>query len=431
MTVHDSDMPVLSLEEWRRIFGLHPWHFWGLADSGSLRATAQAGDDVFPRYGWQSTQCVGRDEIVDAVRSAERLLRTHLGYRPGPQYDEVTMPWPRLALPQWTRTGPWDQSGRWLSIDLPEGEIQAIGVEQRTLLSTSSLTYSDSDGDGVHDLATTTVSTSVTDPAQLAIYVPAAERLMNEPLSETYRIRPVAIQIASGVATIRMPAYLCVRPIRYEGVTAQPLDPASAGVYLSSVDVVQRTTDQSSTHVATAGAVIVWETRPVHGWWCCCGCQTSSSSFAGSPYDPAAVAQAVGRVAVRNARLGQVAVAQAAYDSTSATWTALDWSVCQEPDRVTVRYLAGLATPDGQRMDRDMALVVARLAAAELARPIDAQQPSMKELARWQRDIARQGADESYQVSATDLDNPLGTRAGHIQAWKYIQAMARHRAVVV
>jgi len=75
-------------------------------------------------------------------------------------------------------------------------------------------------------------------------------------------------------------------------------------------------------------------------------------------------------------------------------------------------------------MDRKFQVAVARMAAAELARPICACDEANRELYRWQFDLARTGGanDESYgAVSATDLDNPFGTRRGHVYAWRMIK----------
>jgi hypothetical protein len=307
--------------------------------------------------------------------------------------------------------------------------IRAIGVETRTLIGTAAVAYSDPDGDGAPELATITIATSVTDTAQIGVYVAAADRLDGDPVSEAYRIRPVRVAISAGTATITGASWLFGRPLLSEGTAVQPLNPATAGVLLDSVEVYQRTTNQNGTTVATAGAVTTWETRPCHGWWCSCGC--SSDPYSGSPLDPAAVAQAVSRVDIRNARLGIVAAAPSYYDTDTGIWRAPDPAVCWEPDRVTVRYLAGIDSPDGQQVAREWQTVVARLAAAELGRPICAKQPAAKELFRWQFDKARvSGAnDEGYTVDATDLTNPFGTRAGHIQAWRYVVRMQQTRGV--
>lgn len=421
-------MPALSLEEWRRSFGLSPWYFWGLANATTLNPTAQA-DDVWRSAAWQSVDSAGRDDVVQAIRSAERLLLGYLHYRPGPQYAEATLPWPRLAESGLRRLGPVDARGHWLSLQLPEGRVQAIGVETRTLQGTPAVAYSDPDGDGVNELATITVATAVTDPSELAVYFQASDRLDGDPVSEVYRIRPVRVSISGGTATIRAPSWLFVRPLNYQGIAVPDLDPSAAGVLATNVEVYRRWTNPAGTTLATAGAVVTWETRPCHGWWCGCGCQ--SDPYAGSPFDPAATAQAVGRVALRDARLGIVAPAPSLYDAATGVWTAPDPAVCWEPDRVTVRYLAGVPSPDGQQLDRAWQTVVARLAAAELGRPICAKEPANKELYRWQFDLARAtGAnDESYVVDPGALSNPFGTRAGHVQAWRYVEQQQMTRGV--
>lgn len=423
----DPVMPAMSLEEWRRHFSLHPWFFWGMGANSpaGLKLTAQAGD-ILTRYAWQSDDATGREDIVEAIRSAERLLRHYLGYRPGPQYAEATVPWPRLGDTLRRRSGPRDARGGWLSVTLPEGMIQAIGVETRTLIGTAGVSYSDPDGDGVTELATITIATTVTDPAQIGVYVQASDRLDGDAVSETYRIRPVRVAINGGTATITAPAWLFVPPLNYDGTAVQPLNPTTPGALATAVEVYQRTTNQGGTTVATAGAVVTWETRPA---WLCCA--ENTSAYGGSPFDPAAQATAVGRVDIRDARLGLVAAAPGAYDAATGVWTAPDPAVCWEPDRVTVRYLAGVASPDGQQLAREWQTVVARLAAAELGRPICAKQPSAKELARWQFDRSRSAGanDEMYAVSPGDLDNPIGTRAGHIQAWKFIERVALTRGL--
>lgn len=426
MTVVEPVMPALSVEEFRRVFGLHPWHFWGMANTTTLQVTTQS-DPVLHEYAWQSLDDVSRSDLVDAIRSAERLLRAQVGYRPGPQYVEETLPWPRLGDTRLVRSGPFDARGGWLSVRLSEGMLQAIGTESLTLLGTPAVVYSDPDNDTVNELATITVATTVTDATQLAVYFQASDRLDGDPVSEVYRIRPVRASIAGGVATILIPSWLLVRPINYQGVAVANLDPAATGVLATAIDVYQRTTSGASTSVTSAQGVITWETRPCHGWWCCCGCNDLASAYGGSPYDPAAVAQAVARVGVRNALAGVVIPAEAAYDATAGTWSALDWTVCWEPDRVTVRYLAGVPSPDGQQLAREWQTVVARLAAAELGRPLCAQGEANRELYRWQYDLARASETETYSVSEADLNNPFGTRRGHIQAWHFVSRLAQQR----
>lgn len=417
---------ALSLEGWRRVFGHMPWHFWGMADDNVLRVTADCAS-VVKEYAWMQADSAGRQDILFAIASAERILTEYLSFRPGAVYAEAAMPWPRPADARMVRNGWSDPQGRWMNVALPEAHVIALGVETRDLIATVSVTYSDPNGDGVSELATITTPTSVTDADQIAVYFQASDRLPGDPLSEQYRIRPLSVSIAAGVATITGPSYLFVRPINYQTVAPQDndidLDPADPGVLASDVSVYRRYTNTAGQTVSDSQGVIIWETRPCHGWWCCCGCQDANQ---GSPYDPAATAQAVARVGIRDAGRGVVIPAASVYDSTAGTWATFPWSFCTQPDRVLVRYLAGIPLVNGD-MRSDWAMVTARLAAAELARPICDCVESNRALAYWQTDLAITSDTESYTVSPADLDCPWGSRRGHIQAWRFVQRMERVR----
>lgn len=414
----EPTMPAMSLEEWRRAFSFHPWFFYGMATAELPLKNTQQDDLIRHAHAWQDLDAAGRDDIVEAIGSAERLLSAYLGYRIGPQYAEATLPAAQIGAP--------DAAGRWPSVALPEGKLIALGVETRTLVATASVAYTDEDSDGVLDTATITCATTVTDPAQLGVYVQQSDRLTGAVVDETSRIRPVSVSIASGTATITAPAWLFVRPITQQGLSVEPLNPADAGVLADAVDIYQRTTNGAGTTTTDGAVILTWETRPCHGWWCCCGCQDPTF---GSPFDPAATATAVGRAAMRNADLGLVAPVAATYNSTATTWSA--WGCGWLPDHATIRYLAGLPSPDGQQIQRAWQPVVARLAAAELGRPITASQAANRALAHWQFDVARsQGlAEEQYSISPGDLDNPFGTRRGHIAAWRYVSRVQHTRGV--
>lgn len=427
-----ADWPVtaLSLDEWRRAFGIHPYHFWGMADSSRLAVNAQCNDVTYS-YAWQGEDEAGRFEIAEAIARAEAKLLQELRFRVAPQYVEATLPWPRLGDTRMARTLAANTRGNWLSVALPEGEVIDCGVEQLTLLGTPAITYSDPNGDGVNELATFTQATTATDPSQIAVYFAAADRVNGDPVAEPYRIRPLAVTIAGGVATIKGDAWLFVAPILSEGFDVQTVNPADTGVLVTTAEVYTRTTNQDSTDVASSQGVIIWETRPCHGWWCCCT-SCLPSPYGGSPFDPDAIARAVARVGIRNARVGLVDPAAATYDATAGTWASLSWGVCWEPDRVTVRYLAGRPLVNG-RVAQDLAIVTARLAAAEVGRPICGCREANRELYRWQTDLARtSGAnDEAYAITPEDLNNPFGTRRGHVEAWKYVQAQRRLRGTTM
>ena len=435
-------MNLLPLDAWRQIMGFSPWHFWGLADN-QLLAVTSACNGIVTEYPWQQTDAAGREDIRQAIENAEKLIRDYVGFSPAPRYSDATVPWPRYLDASLMRTGPRDPTGRWLTVQLPEGYVQAAGVEQLTSIGLASpVVLSDPDGDGYLERFTIgPIATAITDPRQIAVYFAAADRFdgpdFSSAIGDRWRIQPVNVSIAGGFVTITGARWLLVPPLRYQGLIniGTGLNPATAGNWVTTLDIYQRSTNQAGITINDAQATIIWETHPTWGdaWWCQCGCANPVTAYGGSPFDPAAIAQAAGRVDLHNAAFGIVAPAQAAFNATTGIFSSLSWDVCTEPDRVIVRYLAGQPLASDGQMDAKWRVIVARLAAAELARPICACDEASRELFRWQFDLARtSGAgDEAYgAVSAEDLNNPWGTRRGHVYAWKAIKNLRQLRGTL-
>ncbi len=412
---------LLPLYTFYEMMGFHPWHAFGIAGTGDL-AVNTGCDTLVRRYEWQNSDAAGALSVMQAIEDAEKKLTQYLGYSPAPHYTTETRAWP-------VSDGPWGSDGRWLDMQLNEEEIRAIGVETFTAISASAVvTYSDTDGDTIDDTFTVSAATSITDVSQIAVYFSAGDRFngwgSSTAIGARWRVLPVQVTISAGTVTVKGPKQLCVKPLKYEGVVnigANGLDPATAANFVTTLDIYQRYTATDGNTISTSQGVITWETRPSHGWWCCCdGCSTTTS-FGSSPYDPAATANAVARVGVRDMRHGLLTPAEAAYDSTTLTWSALDWSVCAEPDRVSLRYLAGWPLGSDGQMQEPFRTIVARLAAAELSRPVCGCDAANRELYHWQFDISQTArGDELFGISQENLNNPLGTRRGHIQAWKFI-----------
>ncbi len=409
---------LLPLEVWRNIFGYHPYHFWQLSNSS---IPLDGCNDLVWSYPWMSHDAASRQDVKLAIESAEHILARYLNFYPAPRYVEQTYPWPPLAAGG-ERWGAMGADWRWLSVQADEGYIQATGIESLTLLGTPILVYSDPDGDGLNDTFTLTIATTITDTSQIAVYYAAADRLNSAGVGDDWRIQPVTISISAGTATIRGRSWQVVKPILYEGFTSDALNPGTVANFVTNLDVYQRTTNGNGTTITTSQGVITWETRPCHGWWCCCdSCVSQSSAYGGSPFDPAAVAQAVARVGLRDKRHGLLTPADASFDTTTGIWSSLDWTVCAQPDRVTLRYLAGFPLGADGLMQEPYRTVVARLAAAELGRTICGCDYANRELYRWQFDVSQTAkGDELFGISPENLNNPLGTRRGHVYAWKFI-----------
>jgi hypothetical protein len=412
---------LLPLYTFFEMMGFHPWHAAGIAGTGDL-AVNTGCNTLVRRYEWQNSDAAGALSVAQAIADAETKLTQYLGYSPAPHYVTETRAWP-------VSDGPWGSDGRWLDMQLEEEEIRAVGVETVAAIQTSAaVTYSDEDGDGIDDTFTVSASTSITDASQIALYFSSGDRFngwgATTALAPRWRLQPVQVTISGGTVTVRGPKQLCVKPIKYEGavnIGANGLDPDTAANFVTTLDIYQRYTATDGNTVTTSQAVITWETRPCHGWWCCCSSCCSSDPNSGSPYDPAAVAQAVARVGIRDSKRGLVTPAQASYDSTTGIWSSLDWNVCTQPDRVTLRYLAGFPLGSDGLMQEPYRTVVARLAAAELARNVCGCEQANRALYYWQFDLSQTArGDELFGISPENLNNPLGTRRGQVYAWKFI-----------
>jgi hypothetical protein len=424
-------MTLLPLEDFRRVIGYHPFHFWGLADDTLVPVTSKC-NDVLKEYAWQGTDRVGRNEIREAIETAENLLRDYLGYAVAPEYREETVKWQRYADLSRTRHANWDAHGLFIGTRLPwgSGQVQAVGVETLTLAGTvttagASLVYSDEDGDTLDDTFTATLATAETDADKFAIYFAAADRWDGSAVGEKWRLKPVRATISGGTLTITGPIWLAVLPVLYEGVGTQNLDPTATATFAASLEIYTRETEPDGNTLATCQAMLIWETEPCHGWWCCCGaCGDVAYNPTDSSLDPAAEGRAIARAGIRDARLGEVNIGEALLNTTTGIWSAVSWGACREPDRVQVRYLAGQPL-ENQDVARKFQTITARLAAAELGRPLCACEPANKELARWQFDLARTAGnnDEHFAISAEDLNNPFGTRRGQAWAWKQVKTL--------
>lgn len=422
---------LLPLATWIDMMGFHPFHAFGIAGTGDL-AVDTGCDTLIRRYPWQNSDAASQLEIAQAIETAERKLTDYLGYAPAPRYVTETLAWPVRADNQipWAAAG---SDGRRLTVKLREGEVRAVGVETLASISIGAVVaYSDTDGDGIDDTFTITAATTITDTSQIAVYFSTADRFSgwgaSDDLSSHWRVQPIQASISGGTVTVRGSKAQCVRPIKYEGIAnvgSNGLEPPTAANFVTTLDIYRRYTGTDGNTVATSQGVITWETAPAHGWWCYCGCN-ASDPYNGSPFDPAAVAQAVARVGIRDGTHGLVTPAEASYDTTSGIWSALDWSVCSQPDRVTIRYLAGYPLGSDGLMQEPFRTIVARLAAAELARNVCGCAQANKQLYYWQHDLAQTArGDELFSISQQNLDNPFGTRRGQVYAYKAVQNLAQ------
>jgi hypothetical protein len=394
----------LPLDTFRSVFGFHPWHFYQLTND---KVPLSIGcDTLVSEHSWQATDAVGRAEIRDAIEMAEQRLADEIGAYPYPRATYVDIPFPqffdvtdqyRLSVDTW---------GRWLAFRLPYAQPLTIGKLTHALIGTGNVAFSDEDGDGVAETFTATIATIETDATLLGAYIAVADRIGadKDASHERWRLQPVSITVASGNATITGPSYLLVKPAKQQAVRLQALDPADTSNLVTSIALYRAAYD------TTQQGEFIWESGP-------------DGECASVGADPSAIGTSAARFVIRDPDLGYIAGEAAEYSTPASSYIAVEWPYDWAPSRVRVHYKSGYDS-------RALTLAICRMAAAELARPICACQQAYREFSSWQQDLALVGGDNAVAVSQQDLDNPFGTRRGHIYAWKMAQQYKTSRVSI-
>lgn len=415
---------LLNLENFRRVIGYHPWHFWQLANE-TVPVTSNC-NSVVRQYAWQNADAGGRKDVLDAIEHAESSMAELMGFWPMLRYAEKTVQYPRYLDHAVWKVSHSDGDGRWMDVNLPsEGWIDSLGPESLTLLGSQAVTLSDADGDGLDETFTlASVATTETDEENIAVYFSSGERL-NDVLDD-WRILPVEVAISGGSVVVTGKSWQIVRPILYEGAGSGQIDPTVGANFASGLDVYVRKTNVTGITNDEAQALLIWESNPYPNWAVCC----SSDSVNDNSTDPAAEALGIARAGIRNEEMGIVNLGRAAYNASTGVWSSVNWGVCRPPDRATIRYYAGYPLQNGD-MAKKMQTAVARLACAEMPHKICACDTANRELHRWQFDLSRSNLPEEYAFfSPALLENPLGTRRGHVYAWQFINEFRNRDALV-
>jgi hypothetical protein len=319
--------------------------------------------------------------------------------------------------------------------------IRKVGQETATLIgATGTIARSDPDGDGLSELFTATITDATIgtfDNGQLEVYFHTDDRFGDTSIltNDRWRIEPVNISVSGTTATITGAAYLLAKPIKQEGIsTINGLDPSTDANYVTTLQVYRHYTDVDGITTDDSQATLVWETEPYPAW-AACGDGTTAT-YDTQSNDPAALAKAIARVNIRNARLGELTAGAVTYDSDTGNFAGVNWGLCRQPDRIVLRYECGVelssveATNNEPRIDGRWDEIVARLTAAELTRKVCGCESANQELYRWQFDLSRSAGanDEQYRISESDLSNPFGTRAGAVYAWNRVRNLKLTRA---
>lgn len=396
-----STPTLLSLDRWAKILHINPVHFSGGVGS-SIWPASGACKDIWPQYSWQTDdELVGREEVAMEIAIAESDIKNAMRHSPAATW-EIDEPH------NWT---PGYRS-RMQTAQTEYGMIIAPGRRAVSLISAgAAVVYSDPDGDGWDERATVTVATDVTDKRQIKLYTTGHSG------DQEWEIRPLrSVVIASGTATITLDAWLLFDPDIWEEypTVAQPFDGLDVTVeanYVTTVDVYREYNDTSVAGVTfyTGG----------DGYSCCGG--VGCDVCAGTSYG--------GCFSVRDARVGIVNPFPATY--SDGAWV-YDTTTCQPAHRIGLSYYAGLqdkAYLSGNSLDplsHYMAETIMMLSVARLPKAVCSCNNIRDRVAELQKDssIMRDGGQGSSLFARFEgqdiFDNPFGTRAGEVMAWKRI-----------
>ncbi len=362
------------LNAWREYMAVSVWQFNQVTGTGTDAPVSNPGNLVYVQPE--------RELLGVALRRALTLALPELRFPHRPTF--VTETYHLQSMRDLGRAA-WP---------LRYAYVDAIGKRGVTIIQAgATVTYSDTDGDGVDDRATVIVSTTVTDPTEVRLYFRPADAGEGGTADDRFEIEPVTVTISGGTATITAHRALFVKPAlwrqpyrspNYNASSRNDLDTTDATAFVTAVDVVRVYPDLT-------GAVTI-----------------NANPYPSYPSTPPVVMEsAAGEAVIDNAMLGTVFVRLA--DNSTLN---------NRPCSVTIHYRAGYPLdPFTRRPDATLTTALLRLANSELPTALSlGEQSSIV----WTNDD--QKLTEVY-LSQARFRNPFGTKLGAVAAWDVVQSI--------
>ncbi|MBN9393095.1 MAG: hypothetical protein J0I20_33995 [Chloroflexi bacterium] len=383
-------MNLLALDDFRKIIGHDPYHFWQL--SSEKWPSTSSCDSILRKYRWQNAQAIGRFEIEQAINQAETDLVNYLGFYPGPLYQTVKLP---LGCPvhRLNYFNLYSYQRRYSNeLKLGIGKLVSVCTVTRQLLGNYKVQYSDKNGDSLNDYFKIDFSDSTSDPADLEAYFTGADQLPLDDSDADYQVRPVRFYRLNPT-TIRLEGFnwLLVKPAFYENTIYPGFDPSISGTntsgalevsdnlnFVSTLDIYKKV--YSNTNKVTL----------------------TVTDFSGNS------TVSTFNVAIHDPDLGLIQVNQACFDAAPVCYCSVSSAF------YTVNFISG------DDLNKWKA-TIARLALADIAAPLCPCESL--EVEHWQNDRAVTGNGQGgfSRIDNDDLKNPFGTREGQIAAWHQVK----------
>lgn len=413
-----ADTPTwLPLDRWAEIIGLDMFHFNQVITTLRPDNACNSGEDIWMQHPWMNANKVSREDLAEAIQEAEHMIANEVGYNLLPDWtiDErheterpgmrelfsggVNVRWMEKSLI--TSQGKY-RHGYWLS----------GGIRAKTVISAgAAIVRTDSDGDGYTETCTVTVVSAVT-PEEVRIYFPG------ENGADEWEIRPIKVVASGANLVITFKIWQVPDPNLWDRLDATGINGDVLASFVTTVDVYRVYNDPSQQ------ATLMWEPDPLGQCTVCNGTGCAVCAFA--------VQTAC--LHGRDPRLGIVVYTPAEWSAADQSFSASDFSVCREPERVRLWYYSGARYEEwaqiaGKSPTRDLdpywEKSIAYLAAALLQREVCACNNTEIFVDRWREDLARNGREVSFQNSPALIDNPFGTTRGAVYAWKHVNAEGR------
>lgn len=389
----------LPLDRWFEIIGVNPLHANQLT-STSLLPNNTCGMPWFT-YSWQHSDRVGREDIAMAIQAAEQEIAAEVGFNLLPDWTtEERLPYPQPAMPGVYNMYGTNPRGMLNSLEVRKGYVISGGVRAKSLIFASSpVALSDADGDSYSETCTVTVATTVTDINEIHAYYPGKSG------ADGWEIRPITVVLTGGNAVITFKRWQIVASAGQEQINPDPLDAENAANYETAVDVYRVYNDPSTQ------LQFMWEND---GYWETCGtcaaCQFSTQA---------------GCFHLRDHRIGLIVPAPATWDSSSSSFTTMEWTACRAPDQVRVWYLSGFQDQSLDapkvKMSPYWEFAVAFFAASKLDRAVCGCSNVQQFIDKWQRDAAFSNQEEGgFTLTPEQAGNKLGTSMGAMYAYRQI-----------
>lgn len=422
---------LLPLDTFARIMGINPAHFNGGVTSTIMGVNAHCST-VWWQYAWQAADRVGREDLAEVIRTAERECAEILGFWPAPTWitNEVHQ-FPRHHRPDVIDFGLNSRNYR-KSVIADWGKFIEQGQRAVTLIDTPTVVYSDEDGDGFDETATITATLTA---AQAAFDV-CEYKLYNTGFggAQEWEIRPLRSASISGTTlTITVWSWQLIDPDIWDALpdaTADPtaIDMSVAANFVTTVDVYREYND-----VTAQSAQFFWEDGPQNLLLDVCSSCGSTASNNDCP--ACSLRFQNGCAFVRDVHRGIVVPVPATYDSDDARWEKNLYTICREPDQVKIWYRAGdvdprfLAGTSCEPMPEYWAEAITWLAATRVERPFCMCSNVQAMQARLRVDLRQSDPDgPTYFLTEEEARNPFGTRRGELMAWRRLRKLSKVRA---